>query len=146
MAELSGIGVFWAFVSILSAIISSVGFFMPYWITGKMSLNDWQNHDRGVPVYFGVFRRCNYPALVEDGKLAMIHECGRYTSFGDIPSFSWQIATLTLGVGCCLCFLVALTAVFGVWVKGVVIATVARTSAVIQMCSGRVLKLAKTIL
>ncbi|KAH3806090.1 hypothetical protein DPMN_134404, partial [Dreissena polymorpha] len=71
-----------------------------------------------------------------DGKLTMIMECGRYTTFADIPSVSWQIATLIIGLCCGLCFLVALTSVFGICVKGIVIATVARSAGILQMCSG----------
>ena len=138
MSGLSGTGIFWAFTSFFGAIASCVGFFMPYWITGRMSLHVLGFPDRTVPVHFGVFRRCNYPATNADGLLTMVLECGRYTTFLDIPSLSWKIATLTLGTGCCLCMLVALTAMFGVCVRGVLIPTVARTAGIIQLCSGEV--------
>ncbi|KAH3805883.1 hypothetical protein DPMN_134193 [Dreissena polymorpha] len=49
---------------------------------------------------------------------------------------SCLIATLIIGLGCGLCFLVALTSVFGICVKGIVIATVARSAGILQMCSG----------
>ncbi|XP_052782678.1 LHFPL tetraspan subfamily member 6 protein-like isoform X2 [Mya arenaria] len=136
MSGLSGVGVFWAFTSILSAIISCVGYFMPHWITGRITLQHPGKSPQITPVHFGIFRRCNYPYIGDDGTLTISHECGRYTAFSDIPSVSWQIATLTVGVGCCLCLLVSLTAMFGVCVKGVVIPTVARTAGIIQMCSG----------
>ncbi|WAR28291.1 LHPL6-like protein [Mya arenaria] len=136
MSGLSGIGVFWAFTSILSATISCVGYFMPHWFIGRITLHQPGKSPEIVPVHFGIFRRCNYPYIGDDGKLTIIHECGRYTAFSDIPSVSWQITTLLVGAGCCLCFLVALTAMFGVCVKGVVIPTVARTAGIIQMCSG----------
>jgi len=136
MTGVSGVGVFWAFASILSAIISCVGYFMPHWITGQMTLHLSEKDIRNVPVHFGIFRRCNYPALGDDGTLTVVYECGRYTDFKDIPSVSWQITALTVGAGCILCFLVALTAMFGICVKGVVMPTVARTAGIIQMCSG----------
>lgn len=28
--------------------------------------------------YFSSFRRCNYPRLMSDGTVALVHECGRY--------------------------------------------------------------------
>lgn len=137
MSGLSGVGVFWAFTSFLSAVVCCVGYFMPYWITGEMTLMKPEHSVETVPVHFGIFRRCNYPAIGKDGRLTMILECGRYTTFHDIPSISWKIATLIIGLGCGLCMLVALTAVFGVCVKGVVIPTVARSAGVVQMCSGK---------
>ena len=132
MSGLSGVGVFWAFSSFLGSIAASVGFYLPYWLSGYMA------NDIATPVHFGVFRRCNYPSLDENGQIKIIMECGRYTTFADIPSTSWQIATLTIGVGCGLSFLVSVTAMFGLCVKGVVIPTVARTAGIIQMCSGMV--------
>ena len=132
MSGLSGVGVFWAFCSFLGSVFVSVGFYLPYWLNGFMAF------DIATPVSFGVFRRCNYPSLGDEGHITIIKECGRYTSFTDIPSTSWQIATLTIGVGCGLALLVSVTAMFGLCVKGVVIPTVARTAGIIQMCSGTV--------
>lgn len=135
MTGLSGVGVFWACSSFVSSVISCVGFFLPYWISGQMFIQMAGKPGQNFPVHFGIFRRCNYPAINVDGELTMILECGRYTTFGDIPSTSWQIATLTIGFGSGICFLVSLTALFGVCVKGVVIATVARSAGLLQMCS-----------
>lgn len=137
MSGLSGVGVFWAFTSFLSSVISCVGFFMPYWITGQMKFPFNAETGQHVPIHFGIFRRCNYPAINSDGDLTMTLECGRYTTFGDIPSTAWQIATLTIGTGCGICLLTALTAMFGVCVKGVVVPMVARSAGILQMCSGR---------
>ena len=130
MSGLSGVGVFWAFSSLLGSVAASVGFYLPYWLSGFMA------YDIATPVHFGVFRRCNYPSLDVKGHTKIIMECGRYTTFMDIPSTSWQIATLTIGAGCCLALLVSVTAMFGVCLKGVVIPTVARTAGIIQICSG----------
>ena len=135
MSGLSGVGVFWAFCSFVGSIAASIGYYLPYWLSGYMA------NDVTTPVYFGVFRRCNYPSLDESGEIKIVMECGRYSSYTDIPSISWQIATLTIGVGCGLALLVALTAVFGLCVKGVIIPTVARTAGIIQMCSGKWLAL-----
>lgn len=136
MSGMSGIGVCWAFTSLIASLSVCIGFFMPYWLTGSMTLPSRQSTGSETPVHFGVFRRCNYPAIRNDGTWRMVLECGRYRTFSDIPSISWQIATLTLGVGCILTMLVALIAMFGVCVRGVVIPTVARTAGIIQLCSG----------
>ncbi|XP_060578877.1 LHFPL tetraspan subfamily member 6 protein-like [Ruditapes philippinarum] len=139
MSGLSGIGVFWAFSSFISSVTLCVGYFMPYWITGQMFIQQNGKTGRTVPVSFGIFRRCNYPAINDNGQLEIVHECGRYKTFTDIPSTSWQIATLVIGLACCLCLLVSLTAMFGVCVKDVVIPTVARTAGILQLCSGLLL-------
>ncbi|XP_053404542.1 LHFPL tetraspan subfamily member 6 protein-like [Mercenaria mercenaria] len=136
MSGLSGIGVFWAFSSFVSSVILCVGFFMPHWITGQMFIQHIGKSGQTVPVQFGIFRRCNYPAINAHGELTVVLECGRYTTFTDIPSTSWQIATLVIGMACGICMLVSLTALFGICVKGVVIPTVARSAGILQMCSG----------
>lgn len=127
MAGLSGVGVFWAFSSLLAALAASVGFYMPFWLRGYMG---------EMPVYFGVFRRCNYPRMNEYGNLVMVEECGRYSTFGDIPSLSWQIGTLTIGVGCGLAMLVSLTAILAVCIQGIVSPTIARVAGILQLCAG----------
>lgn len=128
MAGLSGVGVFWAFSSLLAALAASVGFYMPFWLRGYMG---------EMPVYFGVFRRCNYPRMNEYGNLVMVEECGRYSTFGDIPSLSWQIGTLTIGVGCGLAMLVSLTAILAVCIQGIVSPTIARVAGILQLCAGK---------
>lgn len=49
-------GLLWVILSLLSTILMFIGFYTPYWIVGKMILND-----KSYSVYFGSFRRCNYP-------------------------------------------------------------------------------------
>ncbi|KAK3589660.1 hypothetical protein CHS0354_015164 [Potamilus streckersoni] len=127
MSNLSGVGIFWAIVSFCASVGASIGFYMPYWLSGHMT--------NKTPVYFGVFRRCNYPRQVE-GRTEMVMECGRYTTFLDIPSISWQIATLILGVGCGLAMLVAFTGILALCVRGAVTPSVARAAGVLQLCSG----------
>ncbi|KAJ8311137.1 hypothetical protein KUTeg_011311 [Tegillarca granosa] len=126
MAGLSGIGVCWAFSSLLAAIASCIGFYLPFWLRGAMGDN---------PVYFGVFRRCNYPRTDSTGTLIMVNECGRYSTFDDIPSLSWKIATLTIGVGCGVAMLVSLTAILAVCIRGIVSLPVARVAGILQLCA-----------
>lgn len=128
MAGLSGIGVCWAFSSLLAAIASCIGFYLPFWLRGTMGDN---------PVYFGVFRRCNYPRTDASGTLIMVNECGRYSTFDDIPSFSWKIATLTIGVGCGVAMLVSLTAILAVCIRGIVSPAVAKVAGILQLCAGK---------
>jgi len=128
MTGLSGVGIFWAFASLLASIAASVGFYMPYWLRGYMG-------DKSV--YFGVFRRCNYPRMDQFGSLVMVEECGRYSTFEDIPSLSWQIGTLTIGVGCGIAMLVSLTAILAVCIHGIVSSTVARVAGILQLMAGK---------
>ncbi|XP_055932466.1 LHFPL tetraspan subfamily member 6 protein-like [Argiope bruennichi] len=118
-------GVIWACLSMISAILSATGFYMPYWMKGTLS--------DGTDVSFASFRRCNYPRLTAEGKLEMIHECGRYTSFLDIPSTSWQVTTITVGLGAAVSLLVAFTALSACCLADVITKTTARILGLIQL-------------
>ncbi|XP_060585130.1 LHFPL tetraspan subfamily member 6 protein-like [Ruditapes philippinarum] len=136
MSGLSGIGMFWAFLSFISSVLICIGYFLPYWISGQMYFQFSGKSEQTIPVHFGIFRRCNYPAISKDGELTMILECGKYTTFSDIPSTSWKIATLVIGFACGICLLVSLTAMCGLCVNGVIVPTVARSAGILQICSG----------
>lgn len=128
MGSLTSCGIFWAFTSFLAALGSAVGFYLPYWIKGSLI---------GVDVYFGVFRRCNYPHIVSEGlQPVIVKECGRYATFNDIPSLSWKIATLTIGVGCGLALLVSFIAILSVCINGIMSPTIARSAGIVQFCAG----------
>ena len=128
MTRLSGVGVFWALLSFLAAVGASFGFYMPYWLKGQLS---------GTPVYFGVFRRCNYPRRTVSDEFEMVEQCGRYSSFTDIPSLWWQVATIAVGTGCGLAVLIALIAILAICIRGIISPFIARIAGVLQMCSGR---------
>lgn len=66
-SSLTNIGVFWAILSLSSAILSGVGFYLPFWIQGEIF--------NRTTVYFGSFRRCNYPRLLENGRYVVINHC-----------------------------------------------------------------------
>ncbi|CAL1279571.1 unnamed protein product [Larinioides sclopetarius] len=123
-------GVIWACLSMISAILSATGFYMPYWIKGTLS--------DGTDVSFASFRRCNYPRLTAEGKLEMVHECGRYTSFLDIPSTSWQVTTVTVGLGAAVSLLVAFTALSACCLADVITKTTARILGLIQLFAGKI--------
>lgn len=128
-SSLTATGVFWACISLAAALLSCAGFYLPYWIKGTLS--------DGTEVSFGSFRRCNYPRLTADGKLEMVHECGRYTSFPDIPSVSWQVTTVTVGIGAAISLLVAFTALSACCLADVVTKTTARILGLIQLIAGK---------
>lgn len=128
MGSLNNCGVFWAFTSLIAAFGASVGFYMPYWLRGTL---------RDTTVYFGVFRRCNYPHVVTGSSEAtIVNECGRYATFNDIPTLSWQISTLLIGVGCGLALLVSFIAILSVCINDILSPTVARSIGTVQFCAG----------
>lgn len=128
---LSKVGVIWALTSFLSAAAASVGFYLPFWLQG------WMRDERVTPVYFGVFRRCNYPKLMETGLIKVVEECGRYTTFHDIPSTSWRIAAVLVGVGCGIAILVSFTALLAMCIKDIFSETAVRVAGVVQLFAGK---------
>jgi hypothetical protein len=128
------IGLFWGFLSFATAIICGVGFYMPFWLKGSME-NINGTHD--ISVHLSTFRRCNYPKMDRDsGTVAIVRECGRYTTFHDIPSLSWQIACISCGVGAGLSMLVGLIAIVGCCLADLISQTGAKTLGVIQLLAG----------
>ncbi|XP_041375504.1 LHFPL tetraspan subfamily member 6 protein-like [Gigantopelta aegis] len=122
------VAIFWAGLSLVATVAAGVGFYLPYWLQG--------NQSHTTPVYFGVFRRCNYPRLDASGRLHPVDECGRYATFQDIPSLFWQIATVCVGVGTGVALLVSLTAVMALCARDVITPTVGRVAAAMQVCAG----------
>ncbi|XP_023209576.1 LHFPL tetraspan subfamily member 6 protein-like [Centruroides vittatus] len=123
--SLTATGVVWSSLSLASAILNCAGFYLPLWIRGQLP--------DGTEVTFGSFRRCNYPRFSETGKLDMVHECGRYTTFADIPSLSWQISTITVGLGASVSLLVTFTSLAACCVSDVITKYTARVLGVVQL-------------
>ena len=128
---LSCVGTMWAILSFVTAVVSCVGYFMPFWIRGTVRFSN------GTETFIGLFRRCNYPALTSGGRVEVVRECGRYTTFADIPSPWWQAATISVGVGCGLIVLVTFVAIAACCLKGVVTRTTAKCAGIIQFTAGR---------
>ncbi|XP_066506449.1 LHFPL tetraspan subfamily member 6 protein [Hoplias malabaricus] len=127
-SSLTCVGVCWALLSLLCAVVCCVGFFMPYWLLGSQL---------GTSVSFGTFRRCSYPVLDEThGGTVMLEQCGRYASFQGIPSLEWRVCTVAAGAGCGLLLLVALTAVMGCCVSDLISQTIARAAGGVQFLGG----------
>ncbi|MEE6525322.1 hypothetical protein FKM82_025244 [Ascaphus truei] len=121
-------GTLWALLSLLSAAISCISFFIPYWLFG---------FQMGKLVSFSTFRRCTYPAQTEERSVVMVEECGRYASFSTIPSLSWQICTVVTGVGCALLLLVSLAAVLGCCVGDLISRMTGRFLGAMQFVGGK---------
>ncbi|XP_013389499.1 LHFPL tetraspan subfamily member 6 protein [Lingula anatina] len=133
--SLTGVGYLWAFLSMISMGLSATGFYLPFWLQGTMP--GVENNRTSILVTFGPFRRCTYPRIDPDTQaLQIIEECGRYTTFTDIPSFSWQLVTILVGTGCALSMLVAFTAMFSCCVRDVISQTLARVGGGLQLIAG----------
>lgn len=134
---LSCVGRFWSLLSFLAASAASIGYFMPFWLQGII------RHDEGdFDTHLGVFRRCNYLIPLTDSvakrpATIIVRECGRYTTFWDIPGVWWQTATVTIGVGCGLSILVAFSALLCCCVRDSMSKNLARMAGVIQLVSGK---------
>uniref|UniRef100_V9IIS5 Lipoma HMGIC fusion partner-like 1 protein n=1 Tax=Apis cerana TaxID=7461 RepID=V9IIS5_APICE len=80
----------WATLSTVASILACSGFYLPYWIQGRLLGK--------ADAYFGSFRRCNYPRIrAANTAPEIVYECARYSSFWDIPSGWWQASTVTMG-------------------------------------------------
>ncbi|OWA53878.1 putative Lipoma HMGIC fusion partner-like protein [Hypsibius exemplaris] len=102
-------------VSIGSAGASCIGFYLPYWIKGVIS---GPNEPSPLKTFFSTFRRCNFPQLSADQTDIVIErECGRYSSFSDIPSVWWQLATLVVGFGSALTLFAAVMSFLACWIN-----------------------------
>ncbi|CAI9593252.1 unnamed protein product [Staurois parvus] len=126
-SSLTVLGTLWALLSFLSAATSCTSFFMPYWLYG---------FQMGKPVSFSTFRRCTYPVQMDEKNTVMLEECGRYASFGAIPSLSWQICTLVIGIGCALLLLVSIASVLGCCLGDLISRMTGRFYGAIQFIGG----------
>ena len=130
--NLTTTGSLWVFLSASSALLACSGFFLPYWVQGKIYSST---------VYLGVFRRCNFLVKGEDGVSFMEQACGRYASFQDIPSEAWRACTVMSGIGCGFLLLVALTAAVACCCKDVVTRSSAQIGGAFQFLAGEYLYL-----
>ncbi|XP_026479541.1 LHFPL tetraspan subfamily member 6 protein-like [Ctenocephalides felis] len=70
--SLTPVGVVWACLSFCAAMLCCTGFYLPFWIQGRLLGK--------VDAYFSSFRRCNYPRVSASGGIEIVQECGRYSS------------------------------------------------------------------
>ncbi|XP_075232020.1 LHFPL tetraspan subfamily member 6 protein-like [Lycorma delicatula] len=123
--SLTSIGICWAFLSLVAALLCCSGFYLPFWIQGRLLGK--------VDAYFSSFRRCNYPRVTSQGVVEIVHECGRYSRFWDIPSPWWQASTVLVGLGSALSLLVAVTALAACCISYVIHTATARVAGCIQL-------------
>lgn len=123
--SLTGVGLVWAFLSLVAALLCCSGFYLPFWIQGRLMGK--------VDAYFSSFRRCNYPRVTSEGVLEIVLECGRYSRFWDIPSAWWQASTILVGIASALSLLVAVTALAACCITYVVHTGTARVAGVLQL-------------
>ncbi|XP_015188614.1 PREDICTED: lipoma HMGIC fusion partner isoform X2 [Polistes dominula] len=94
--------VLWATLSTVASILACSGFYLPYWIQGRLLGK--------ADAYFSSFRRCNYPRIrAPNATPEIVYQCARYSSFWDIPSAWWQASTVTMGIGVSIAVIGALT-------------------------------------
>uniref|UniRef100_A0ABM0MCG2 Lipoma HMGIC fusion partner homolog n=1 Tax=Saccoglossus kowalevskii TaxID=10224 RepID=A0ABM0MCG2_SACKO len=110
-ASLTKWGIVWTLVSLIGTTLSCAGYYLPYWLNGS-----YQNHT-GVPG--------NIQTL-------MVLECGRYTTFSDIPTLSWKACTIIIGIGCGLAILVSLTALLSCCVRDLITRKAGRVAGGLQ--------------
>ncbi|XP_055352490.1 LHFPL tetraspan subfamily member 6 protein-like [Paramacrobiotus metropolitanus] len=100
-------------MSLLSSAATCAGFFLPYWIKGQL-----KQQPTVVATFFGTFRRCAFPQISADQtEIVIVNECGRYSSFMDIPSVYWQLTTLVVGAGSSLTLFSAVISFLACWVN-----------------------------
>lgn len=113
----------WAILSIISAIACPFGIYFSNWL--ELEYSD------GKITSLSSFRKC------ENESSRITVSCDDYYSFGEIYSASWQAVTLLFGMGACLLILVALTGIFGFFVKHLFNAVVGVISIIAQCIGGK---------
>jgi len=117
------VGFGWSLLSLLAAGAVCTGYYLPYWlIDGNVSSS---------PVEFGCFRLC-YPVRATITNLIAV-QCGRYSSFDEIPSVWWKICTVTVGIGCAVAVLIAFISLPAWCVSDVISRASARMLGVYQL-------------
>lgn len=144
-------GYVWAVLSVLVAASTSVGYYFADWMSGdpKFQGQDPSNFTKlenvtiDVKFTFSTFRRCNHwdtePRCDDNTAYCINHECGRYYDFSGsrgIPSNAWRAGAILGGIACGLLILVALTAIFAFFIKGIFNKYVAGICGFLQALAG----------
>ena len=93
----------WAFMSILAAIMCPFGLYYSNWLEKREQNGNWNS--------MSSFRLC----LNRSSRIST--SCTSYLTFGNIYSVEWKAVTLLMGLGAYLLLLVALTSIFGFFVR-----------------------------
>lgn len=145
-------GYVWGILSILVAASTSVGYYFADWLSGDPKFNgvsptnytdlSFFNQTIDVKFTFSTFRRCNHWVDVgcsNGARYCVEEECGRYSEFSGtngIPSDAWRAGAILGGIACGLLILVALTAVFAFFIKGIFNKYVAGICGFLQALAG----------
>lgn len=115
---------FWASLSILAAIACPFGLYFPNWLERSFGA------DGSTFTALSSFRLC----LNETKPISV--SCESYLTFGEIFSPHWKAVTLLMGLGSCALVLVALTAIFGFFVRRLFSKAVVAITASVQALGG----------
>ncbi|OXA58234.1 Lipoma HMGIC fusion partner [Folsomia candida] len=127
-STLTFIGIVWAFFSLSAALVACCGFYLPFWINGKLLAE--------TDTSFGSFIRCGFPYMGPSGNLEITSQCGRYSSFWTIPSGWWRATTILTGTGTTLSLLVGLTACCCWCIGDIVSSSTVKFAGALQLFSG----------
>ncbi|XP_054264221.1 LHFPL tetraspan subfamily member 6 protein-like [Macrosteles quadrilineatus] len=129
MGTLTGPGYFWALLSLAAAILACSGFYLPFWVQGRILGR--------VDAYFNSFRRCNYPRMVTpQGAVEIVMQCARYSRWRDIPSSWWQASTVLILLGCVMATIVAVMAITACCFDYIIHSATARMACSLQLVAG----------
>jgi len=93
----------WAFLSIIAAFLCPFGLYFSNWLEARQAGGTYDS--------VSSFRVC----LNETSRISAA--CDSYLNFNEIYSTYWQAVTLLMGIGACFLVLVALTSIFGFFVR-----------------------------
>jgi len=142
--SLSIVGVIWSVLSLSATLITCVGYFMPYWLSGEKLPGNSGALLRQTS--FGTFRRCGYSYLAVKTQTAtsdagverhFVVGCGRYKTFQDIPSVWWQASTVLVGSGCCLAIVVVAAGLLCCCVSDAMSRRLGITACLVQLAAGQ---------
>ena len=114
---------FWAAFSIVAAILCPFGLYFSNWL-------ETEEDGDGVFTSISPFRFCTNQTQ------PISLDCQAYLTFGEIFSPFWQAVTLLMGLGSCALILVALTAIFGFFVRKLFNKVVVAIVATVQALGG----------
>ncbi|XP_026684215.1 LHFPL tetraspan subfamily member 6 protein-like isoform X2 [Diaphorina citri] len=122
--DLTNVGILWALLSLVAAVLCCSGFYIPFWVQGQ--------NPEGQQIHFNSFRRCGMPVtFVETPRVG--DRCFRYESFKDIPSGWWQLTTIFVGFGGTVAMIIAITAMSACCISYVVQKSTAKVAGGVQL-------------
>lgn len=93
----------WAVLSIIAAVMCPFGLYFSNWLEAKQPDGKYNS--------VSSFRLC----VNETSRFSV--SCDSYISFGSMYSPEWKAVTILMGIGACLLVLVAITSLFGFFLR-----------------------------